>query len=86
MGGEIINCLFMFFSFTYSLKTSLISFPLKFVEKFGGKLAFKTGAIVSLSPPVMVPRLAQLDVTNTKTKQINPIINFGMPLFFQVTK
>ena len=64
----------------------MISLPLKLVEKFLGKLAFKTGAIVSLSPPVIEPRLAQLIITNIKTKNKNLKIDFGILLFYQSTK
>jgi hypothetical protein len=58
MGGEITNCLFRFLSLTFSSKTNLISFPLKFVLKFSGKLIFNVGAIVSFKPPVIVPLFA----------------------------
>jgi hypothetical protein len=85
-GGETINCLLRFFNFTYSSKTNLISFPLKFVEKFFGKLAVKTGGIVSLAPPVIVPRLAQLANSKIKKIESNLKIDFGIALFFQCTK
>jgi hypothetical protein len=51
--GEITNCLFRFLSLISS-KTNLISFPLKFVLKFSGKLIFNVGTIVSF---VIVPPL-----------------------------
>mgnify|MGYP003478056309 FL=1 len=48
---------------------------------FLGKLADKTGAIVSLSPPVIVPRLAQLIVNNNENKKRNRRIFFGIVLY-----
>ena len=38
-----------------SSKLILISFPLKLVENLSGELYIILGAIVSLSPPVIVP-------------------------------
>ena len=59
------------------------SFPLKLVEKFFGKLAFKTGAMVSLSPPVMEPRLAQPIVIAIRRKKIYLSCFFCIPLIFK---
>ena len=42
-----------------SSKLILISFPLKLVLKFSGKLPVIFGAIVSFAPPVIVPLFAQ---------------------------
>jgi hypothetical protein len=57
--------------------------PLKFTDPFFGKLAFKTGAILSFKPPVMLPRLAQLDMITKNSKQNNFKIDFGIRLFFK---
>jgi hypothetical protein len=55
-----------------------ISFPLKLVLKFVGKLPTIFGAIVSLGPPDMVPLFAQLAkneaITKSNTKDFNFII------------
>ncbi|MNL28374.1 hypothetical protein D3C87_1500140 [compost metagenome] len=79
MGGEIINCLLVFLSFTYSSNVKIISFALKSVLKFFGLLYFKTGARVSFSPPVMLPLLAQLIIKNTSKNGIY------LKLFFNIT-
>ncbi len=51
-------------------------FALLLVEKFFGKLPTSTGANVSLEPPVMEPRFAQL------TAEIKPIIaTINIPFF-----
>src|SRR3970040_2287682 len=78
IGGEIINCLFRSFSLMYSSKVNLISFPLKSVLKFFGKLTFKTGAKVSFKPPVILPLLAQLIIVNTSRNRIY------LKLFFNI--
>ena len=51
--------LLMFLTLISSSKFIFISVPLKLVEKFSGALLIIFGAIVSLSPPVITPRLAQ---------------------------
>lgn len=50
--------------FISSLKVILISLPLKSEVKLSGLLKIILGAM-SLAPPVMVPRLAQLEQQKT---------------------
>ncbi len=70
IGGEIINCLFRFFNLIFSSNTNLISFPLKFLLKFFGKLTFITGAMVSFEPPVMEPLLAHPTTIKRNKKKV----------------
>ena len=78
IGGETISCLFRFFNFTYSSNVKFISFPLKFTLKFLGKLAFKTGAIVSFKPPEIDPRLAHPITVSANKIKINGSLFFNM--------
>src|SRR5436190_22575123 len=71
IGGETTSCLLTSLSTTYSSNSSLISFPLKLVLKFFGTLIFKTGANVSLEPPVIVPLLAQPTINIARTIKRN---------------
>jgi hypothetical protein len=67
-GGEIINCLLMFFNFTNSLKVSLIDLLENSVLKFFGILISRVGGIVSFRPPDIDPRLAQPTKTSVNRK------------------
>src|SRR3990167_1661917 len=80
IGGEMMSCFFRSFNLMNSSKVSLISFPLKLVLKFFGKLAFKTGAMVSFSPPVIDPLLAQPMVSNRSRSS-----EIYLKLFFNIT-
>tara|TARA_B100000900_G_scaffold268965_1_gene229643 strand:- start:1963 stop:2271 length:309 start_codon:yes stop_codon:yes gene_type:complete len=72
IGGEMINSLCVLFSFIYSLNIISIFSALKFVEKFSGSDLNTIGGSVSISPPVGVPRLAQLSVSiNIKKENLN---------------
>jgi hypothetical protein len=79
IGGEMISCLLVFLSFTYSSNVRMISSALKSVLKFLGELDFKIGASVSFKPPVMLPRFAQLIIKN-----INKKVKY-FKLFFSIT-
>jgi len=71
--------------FISSLKVILISLPLKSEVKLSGLLKIILGAIVSLAPPVMVPRLAQLE-SSKRLANIKAIFFNGFNLNNDVTK
>ena len=80
IGGEIISSFCVLFNLMYSLKIISISSALKLVEKFSGVDFNTMGGSESISPPVGVPRLAQLNtiVKINKENLIFVILNSSL--------
>ena len=76
----------MSFILISSLKLILISFPLKLVVKLSGLLLMIFGAMVSLSPPVIVTRLAQLVNNKRLANKKAMYLNFFIFFYNVVTK